>query len=149
MWAGRIGAALAFLLVGAGIQITQTAGLALASDIAPEDKRPRVVALLYSMLLVGMVLGSGVLGWVLTDFSPTRLVQVVQGAAVVVAVLNITSFWKQEARGARRGARAPNGFALSWQRLMAIQKIRSFWVLPGTETAQPAEPSEEPVEPVK
>ncbi len=126
VWAGRIGAALAFLLVGAGMQITQTAGLALASDIAPEDKRPRVVALLYSMLLVGMILGSGLLGWVLTDFSPTRLVQVVQGSAVVVALLNITSLWKQEARGARRGARTADGFTRSWARLMAIPKIRRF-----------------------
>jgi BCD family chlorophyll transporter-like MFS transporter len=126
VWAGRIGAALAFLLVGAGMQISQTAGLALASDIAPEDKRPRVVALLYSMLLVGMILGSGLLGWVLTDFSPTRLVQVVQGAAVLVAVLNIVSLWKQEPRGARRGARPADGFSRSWQRLMAIPKIRRF-----------------------
>lgn len=126
VWAGRVGAALAFLLVGAGMQITQTAGLALASDIAPEDKRPRVVALLYSTLLAGMILGSGLLGWVLTDFSPTRLVQVVQGAAVVVAVLNIVSLWKQEARQARRGAREPDGFSRSWARLMAIPKIRRF-----------------------
>ena len=126
VWAGRVGAALAFLLVGAGMQITQTAGLALASDIAPEDKRPRVVALLYSTLLAGMILGSGLLGWVLTDFSPTRLVQVVQGAAVVVAVLNVVSLWKQEARQARRGAREPDGFSRSWARLMAIPKIRRF-----------------------
>ena len=126
VWAGRIGAALAFLLVGAGMQITQTAGLALASDIAPEDKRPRVVALLYSTLLAGMILGSGLLGWVLTDFSPTRLVQVVQGAAVVVAVLNVVSLWKQVARQARRGAREPDGFSRSWARLMAIPKIRRF-----------------------
>lgn len=126
VWAGRIGAALAFLLVGAGMQITQTAGLALASDIAPEDKRPRVVALLYSALLAGMILGSGLLGWVLTDFSPTRLVQVVQGAAVVVALLNIASLWKQEARQTRRGAREPDGFSRGWARLMAIPKIRRF-----------------------
>ena len=126
IWAGRIGAALAFLLVGAGMQISQTAGLALASDIAPEDKRPRVVALLYSMLLVGMILGSGLLGWALTDFSPTRLVQVVQGAAVLVAVLNIVSLWKQEPRQGRRGAREADGFSRSWKRLMAIPKIRRF-----------------------
>jgi BCD family chlorophyll transporter-like MFS transporter len=126
VWAGRIGAALAFLLVGAGMQITQTAGLALASDVSPEDKRPRVVALLYSTLLAGMILGSGLLGWVLSDFSPTRLVQVVQGAAVVVAVLNITSLWKQEPRQARRGARNADGFTRSWARLMAIPKIRRF-----------------------
>ena len=49
---GQFGAALAFLLVGAGMHTTQTAGLALATDIAPEDARPRVVAFLYVMLLI-------------------------------------------------------------------------------------------------
>ena len=51
-------AALAFLLVGAGLHTTQTAGLALATDLAPEHARPRVVALLYVMLLVGMVVSA-------------------------------------------------------------------------------------------
>jgi BCD family chlorophyll transporter-like MFS transporter len=55
VWIGQAAAALAFLLVGAGLHTTQTAGLALATDLAPTDARPRVVALLYLMLLVGMV----------------------------------------------------------------------------------------------
>ncbi len=135
IWAGRIGGALAFLLVGAGMQITQTAGMALASDLAPEAKRPRVVALLYSMLLLGLILGSGLLGLLLIDFSPTRLVQVVQGAAVMVAVLNVISLWKQEPRQARRGKREEQGFSRSWQKLMAIPKIRRFLWTVGLGTA--------------
>jgi len=43
---GQIGAALAFLLAGAGLHTTQTAGLALATDLAPDHARPKVVALL-------------------------------------------------------------------------------------------------------
>src|SRR5271166_2091705 len=35
LWAGDVGAALAFLLVGAGLHTTQTVGLALATDLAP------------------------------------------------------------------------------------------------------------------
>ena len=46
MWFSHLAAALAFLLVGAGMQTVQTAGLALATDIAPEKDRPRVVALM-------------------------------------------------------------------------------------------------------
>ena len=38
---GQIGAALAFLLVGAGLHTTQTAGLALATDLAPPRARDR------------------------------------------------------------------------------------------------------------
>ena len=54
-WFAQGASALAFLLVGAGMQITQTAGLALASDIAKPESKPRVVALMYVMLLLGMV----------------------------------------------------------------------------------------------
>ena len=126
LWAGRIGAALAFLLVGAGLQMTQTSGLALATDIASEDKRPRVVALLYAMQLIGMVVGSACLGWLLSEFTPVRLIQVVQGSAVSVVVLCLISLWKQEARGQRRGSRQPDGFTQNWRRLMAIPKMRRF-----------------------
>jgi len=97
-WIGHSGAALAFLLVGAGIQTTQTAGLALASDIAPEHSRPRVVALLYVMLLVGMIAASAVFALLLMKFNTLRLIQVVQGAALATLVLNSIALWKQEVR---------------------------------------------------
>ena len=77
IWLGHAGAALAFLLVGAGVQTTQTAGLALATDLASEQTRPRVVALMYVMLLVGMVGAGIVYSIALADFSETRLVQVI------------------------------------------------------------------------
>lgn len=95
---GQVSAAFAFLLTGAGMHTTQTAGLALATDIAPEANRPRVVALLYVMLLGGMMASAFVVAELLRPFSPTRLVQVVQGAGVVAVILNLVALWKQEAR---------------------------------------------------
>jgi BCD family chlorophyll transporter-like MFS transporter len=100
-WVGQAGAALAFLMVGAGMQTAQTAGLALATDIAAPHTRPRVVALMYLMLLVGMVASGLVFGLLLADFSQMRLIQVVQGAAMLTMVLNVVALWKQEARGGR------------------------------------------------
>ncbi|MEM1401467.1 MAG: PucC family protein, partial [Pseudomonadota bacterium] len=47
---GHMATAMAFLLVGAGLHTTQTAGLALATDLTTDENRPRVVALLYVML---------------------------------------------------------------------------------------------------
>lgn len=130
LWVGQIGACLAFVLVGAGIQITQTAGMALANDLASDEKRPRVVALLYSMLLVGMIVSSTVFGLVLTDFSPQKLIQLLQGCAVMVAVMILASLWKQEARGAKRGRREAGGFASSWRELIAQPQMRRFlWTL--------------------
>jgi BCD family chlorophyll transporter-like MFS transporter len=95
---GQIGAGLAFLLVGAGLHITQTAGLALATDLAPEESRPRVVALLYVMLLLGMVASSLAFGYLLKDFKQVHLIQVIQGAGLLTMVLNIIALWKQETR---------------------------------------------------
>jgi MFS transporter, BCD family, chlorophyll transporter len=95
-WAGEVLAALAFLMTGVGVHMTQTAGLALASDRATEETRPRVVALLYVMNLLGMAVSALVLGALLADFSNLRLIQVVQGSAVVTLLLNLVALWKQE-----------------------------------------------------
>ncbi len=95
---GIAGACLAFLFVGAGMATSQTAGLALATDLATEENRPRVVALLYVMLLLGMLVSSLVFGRLLHGFTPTRLVGVIQGTAVLTMLINIVALWKQEAR---------------------------------------------------
>ena len=97
-WPGYTGTVLAFFLVGAGAHTTQTAGLALASDLAPEGRRPRVVALMYVTLLVGTVLSAFALGHLLQDYSPLRLIKVIQSCAVLTMVLNTICLWKQEAR---------------------------------------------------
>jgi BCD family chlorophyll transporter-like MFS transporter len=98
MWVGEVAAALAFLLVGAGLHTVQTVGLALATDLAPERARPKVVALLCASLLIGMAASAIVFGLVLRTFSEVRLIQVIQGAAVVTVVLNSIALWKQEPR---------------------------------------------------
>ena len=121
-WAGEMLAALAFLMAGLGLHMTQTAGLALASDRATDETRPRVVALLYVMLLAGMGVSSIIVGWLLSDFSPLRLIRVVQGCAVVVMVLNLTALWKQEkVRPMTAGERAEPRprFADAWSDLMS------------------------------
>lgn len=96
--AGVTATCLSFLLTGAGMHVTQTAGLALATDLASDDKRPRVVALLYVMLLVGMMLAAFAIGNFLIDFTATKLIQVIQGAAALTIGLNILALWKQEPR---------------------------------------------------
>ena len=98
LWIGHLGAGVAFLLVGAGLHTTQTAGLALATDLAPEESRPKVVGLMYVMLLVGMMVSAMGFGAFLSDFSPGRLIQVLQASALLSLVLNVIALWKQESR---------------------------------------------------
>ena len=95
---GQIAVGLAFLLASVGMYTVQTAGLALACDLATDDNRPRVVALLQVMQLVGMLVSALVLGYLLQDFSPKRLIQVVQSVALASIVITSIAVWKQEPR---------------------------------------------------
>lgn len=122
-WIALSGSALAFFLVGAGAHTVQTSGLALATDLSDEAKRPRVVAMMYVMMLLGALISAFVLGWLLRDFDPIKLVQVIQGAAVFTLVVNSVSLWKQEARqpGVRpyaKGERRPL-FRDAWRTFVA------------------------------
>lgn len=134
---GQIFASLAFVLVGIGMHTTQTAGLALATDLATEETRPRVVALLYVMLLVGMLLSSLVLGWLLMDFSGRRLIGVIQGAAVVTIFLNFIAVWKQEARDPALTApdKVRPAFRTQWKALMAEGRTARLLVATGLGAA--------------
>lgn len=98
VWAGQFGAGLAFLLVGAGLHTVQTVGLALATDQAKPEAQPKVVGLMYVMLLFGMIVSAFIFGSFLVNFNSMRLVQVIQSAALVTVVLNVIALWKQEGR---------------------------------------------------
>ena len=113
---------LAFLCTGLGSHMVQTAGLALATDITPEKDQPRVVALLYVMLLVGMVVASLTYGAALRHFNKVVLIQVIQGAAELTLLLNIFAVWKQEVRGSaptRSSAVSRPPFLVAWRKFVA------------------------------
>lgn len=136
-WIGQVGAALAFLLVGAGLHTTQTAGLALATDIAPEEARPRVVALLYVMLLVGMGVSAFIFGALLADFTQIKLIRVIQGCAVVAVVLNLVALWKQEGRDQaviNEETHRP-AFRDAWRELMSNPRAKRLLIVVALGTA--------------
>ena len=137
LWVGDVAAALAFLLVGAGLHTTQTVGLALATDLAPAHARPKVVALLCVALLFGMMASALVFGLLLAHFSALRLIQVIQGAALVTIVLNGIALWKQEPRGMHRGSAvaARPSFRESWQGYARQGNARRRLVAIGLGTA--------------
>jgi MFS transporter, BCD family, chlorophyll transporter len=137
-WIGLGSAGLAFLLVGAGVHMVQTVGLALATDLVREEDQPKVVGLMYVMLLLGMVASALVFGALLEDYTPGRLVQVIQGAAVVTVVLNLLALWKQEARDRDRArameiARHPP-FSAAFGDLLRRPGVRRLIVVIGLGT---------------
>ncbi|MDU8945559.1 PucC family protein [Ovoidimarina sediminis] len=137
-WVGLSSAALAFLLVGAGVHMVQTVGLALATDLVREEDHPKVVGLMYVMLLFGMVASALVYGLLLEPYTPGRLVQVIQGTAVVTVGLNLCALWKQEARDrirARDMETAPRqSFGAAWGRLVSTPGTIRLLVVIGLGT---------------
>ena len=129
---GPLAAMGAFLLTGLGMHVAQTAGLALATDLATEETRPRVVALLYLMLLIGMIGSALIFAALLRDFGYVRLIQVIQSAAVITLVLNVVAMLKQEQRRPEitDHALARPSFGHAWSDFIALpQARRLLWVL--------------------
>lgn len=139
MWLNQSIAGLSFLLVGIGLQTSQTAGLALATDLADEPTRPRVVALMYVMLLLGMLGSSFFFSYMLQDFTPKKMIQIIQGHAVLTLVLNSIALWKQEARDPARAAalklEVQPVFKDAWRRFIANGRARRFLWTVGLGTA--------------
>jgi BCD family chlorophyll transporter-like MFS transporter len=96
-----------------------------------------VVALLYVMLLLGMVASGALFSALLDDFSQVRLIQVVQGAAAVAMALNCAALWKQEARDPSRTAagRDRPAFAACWQAFNRQRRARRFLWMTGLGSA--------------
>ena len=130
-WAGEVLVAIAFLFTGIGMHITQTVGVALAADRATKENRPRVVALLYFMFLFGMGISAVVIGILLADFSKLRLIQVVQGSAVLTLILNLVAVWRQEQIiiNQQKNDKSEK-FFLSWKKFISDRKTNSLiWVV--------------------
>ena len=130
-WAGEVLVAIAFLFTGIGMHITQTVGLALAADRATKENRPRVVALLYFMFLFGIGISAVVIGILLADFSKLRLIQVVQGSAVLTLILNLVAVWRQEQIiiNNQKNDKSEK-FFLSWKKFISDRKTNSLiWVV--------------------
>jgi len=112
-------------------------GLALATDLTPPEKQPNVVGLMYVALLAGSIVSALIFGALLYNFTPGRLVQVIQGAGVATIVLNGIAIWKQEARGTARPrqATAPDpSFQQSWASFMSGDRALARLVAVGVGT---------------
>ena len=125
-----IAAGAAFLLAGAGLHTTQTAGLALATDLATDETRPRVVALLFVVLQLSMLVSALVYGGLLTDFNSmganaanARLIGVLQGVALVTVGFNLLALWRQESMNMERAEQSIADAAAN----VAQPRFRDSW----------------------
>jgi BCD family chlorophyll transporter-like MFS transporter len=96
-WLGRpAGAGLAFLLVGAGCRPRRPPAWRWPPTWRPNPVRPARRRADVRDAAAGHGRQRAGLRRAAADFSQTRLIQVIQGAAVLTMVLNVVALWKQE-----------------------------------------------------
>ncbi|HNP69939.1 MAG TPA: BCD family MFS transporter [Kouleothrix sp.] len=87
---------LIFLAYGIGVNVLETAYLALVSDLTPPKERGRVLAVLWMMLVLGTIASSVLLGGLLVNYTDERLIAILQSSALVFLILSVISLWGQE-----------------------------------------------------
>jgi BCD family chlorophyll transporter-like MFS transporter len=93
---------------------------------------------MYVMLLIGVVVSSLSFGGLLKHFSELRLIQVVQGAALLTMTLNCIALWKQEPRRPRTTTdpqAPPLRFRYSWRAYARNRHCVRFLVAVGLGSA--------------
>ena len=79
----------------------------------------------------GMMISGIILSSLLEPFSQIKLIQVIQGVAVLTFCLNMLALWKQEARSPSKTANHPvhPSFANAWRELTSDLNVRRFLAL--------------------
>ncbi|MEI7645169.1 MAG: BCD family MFS transporter [Chloroflexales bacterium] len=95
-WPAMFFCSLIFLGYGIGVNIVETIYLAMVSDITPSKDRGQVLGVLWIMLVMGTIVSSVVIGQLLLHYSAYRLIQVMQGSAVIFIGLTFVALYGQE-----------------------------------------------------
>jgi BCD family chlorophyll transporter-like MFS transporter len=95
-WPALIVCTAIFLAYGIGVNIVETIYLATVSDITPAKERGQVLGVLWIMLVLGTIVSAVVMGQLLIDYSHKRLIQIMQGSAVIFVGLTFLSMLNQE-----------------------------------------------------
>jgi BCD family chlorophyll transporter-like MFS transporter len=85
-----------FLLLGVGIYTAGTAYLSLIADRAPEQERGKAVAVVWSMMMLGILVGVFFGVGILDAYDPERLVLLFLLMAAIVAVFTGVAIWRVE-----------------------------------------------------
>lgn len=125
---------LAFVVYGFGRNLSHNTFQALLSDKFPTKVRQRAVTLFEVVTLVGLVMGSGLIGRALEEYDPAQLVSVTLIAISTAFVLALLAAVKQEPRNATVQEAADKAKGLPFwttirEIVVADRQVRIFFAL--------------------
>lgn len=117
-----------FFMEGLGVSVGATTYLALVTDRTGEAERGRVVSIIWTMMMVGILLGALGGATYLETFSFNRLVSLFAMAGVLVIVLTLVALWGMERRRASPQSASASSLRLSIQILGHSRQTRLFFL---------------------
>jgi BCD family chlorophyll transporter-like MFS transporter len=125
----RLGLGFAFFFVeGLGVNIGATTYLALVTDRTGEAERGRVVSVIWTMMMVGILLGALGGAYYLQDFTFARLVSLFGMAGALVVVLTLVALWGAERRRRNPKSASASSLRLSLRILSHSRQTRLFFL---------------------
>lgn len=120
--------ALNFLLMGVGIYTAGTAYLSLIADRAPEEERGRAVAVVWSMMMLGILVGVFLGVGIMTAYDPTRLITLFILMGAIVAAFTSIALWRVESRRHPSERERQHENLPAWRLLSSGRQTRLFFV---------------------
>jgi BCD family chlorophyll transporter-like MFS transporter len=118
---------LTFLVLGVGMYSAGTAYLSLISDLTPEDEQGKAVAIVWSMMMLGILAGVFLGIGILDDYSPEGLVRLFFLMSGLVGGLTLVAVWGQEPAAPPRPSREAVGGRQAWALLTTGRQTRLFF----------------------
>lgn len=117
-----------FIVEGIGTYIAGTAYLALITDLTTESERGRAVALVWTLLMIGILVGVFFSVLTLREYSFAALSLSFAAAAGGVLVLALVALWRQERRAAAKPqSNGPASLTESFKGLANSRQARYFF----------------------
>jgi MFS transporter, BCD family, chlorophyll transporter len=127
-WPGLLLSVVVFTVWGVGFNLASVSYLSLASDLSDEDKSSRTVAIMWFMMICGIIATSIALQVGLRDYSEARLVGAFNVVALVALLLSVAGLFRLEPRDAFAGQEARYGQVEAVRAVLADPQVRLFFI---------------------
>jgi BCD family chlorophyll transporter-like MFS transporter len=117
-----------FLLLGVGIYTAGTAYLSLIADSAPEQERGKAVAVVWSMMMVGILVGVFFGVGILDAYDPDRLVLLFLLMGAIVAAFTSIALWRVEKPRSDSETKPRPASMPAWKLLAYGRQTRLFFL---------------------
>ena len=121
-------AALVFLLLGIGIYTAGTAYLSLIADLTPDRERGKVISVVWSMMMIGILVGVFLGVGFLDSYSSDRLVSLFIVMGIIVCGLTVISIWGVERRKPPETSPEAISSRQAWTLMISGRQTRLFFL---------------------